>query len=98
MVAFTLVLLVLDRTNSPTLAGITGAAYALPAVITGPLLGAWLDRTQFRRAALAVNQASLAIVMIGLLLVVGHSPHWTAPALAAVAGPRPPPGGARVNT
>jgi MFS family permease len=86
MVAFTLVLLVLDRTNSPTLAGITGAAYALPAVITGPLLGAWLDRTQFRRAALAVNQASLAIVMVGLLLVVGHSPHWTAPALAAVAG------------
>ncbi|WP_371404464.1 MFS transporter [Kribbella sp. NBC_00662] len=86
MVAFTLVLLVLDRTDSPTLAGITGAAYALPAIVTGPLLGAWLDRTAYRRSALAVNQATLGAVMVGLLLVVGHSPSWVPPALAAVAG------------
>lgn len=86
MVAFTLVLLVLDRTDSPTLAGITGAAYALPAIVTGPLLGAWLDRTAYRRSALAVNQATLGAVMVGLLLVVGHSPNWLPPALAAVAG------------
>ncbi|WP_329002553.1 MFS transporter [Kribbella sp. NBC_00709] len=86
MVAFTLVLLVLDRTDSPTLAGITGAAYALPAIITGPLLGAWLDRTSHRRSALAVNQATLALVMLGLLAVVGHSATWLAPALAAIAG------------
>jgi MFS family permease len=86
MVAFTLVLLVLDRTDSPTLAGITGAAYALPAVATGPLLGAWLDRTAYRRSALAVNQATLGAVMLGLLIVVGHSPSWVPPALAAVAG------------
>jgi MFS family permease len=86
MVAFTLVLLVLDRTDSPTLAGITGAAYALPAVVTGPLLGAWLDRTAYRRSALAVNQATLGAVMLGLLIVVGHSPSWVPPALAAVAG------------
>ncbi|TDW19314.1 MFS transporter [Kribbella kalugense] len=86
MVAFTLVLLVLDRTDSPALAGITGAAYALPAIVTGPLLGAWLDRTPYRRSALAVNQATLGVVMLGLLAVVGHSAHWIAPALAAVAG------------
>jgi len=86
MVAFTLVLLVLDRTGSPALAGLTGAAYALPAIVTGPLLGAWLDRTPHRRSALAANQATLAAVMIALLLVVGNSPHWIAPALAAVAG------------
>jgi len=86
MVAFTLVLLVLDRTDSPALAGITGAAYALPAVVTGPLLGAWLDRTPYRRSALALNQAVLGVVMLSLLAVVGHSAHWIAPALAAVAG------------
>ncbi|WP_410785037.1 MFS transporter [Kribbella sp. C-35] len=86
MVAFTLVLLVLERTDSPALAGITGAAYALPAVATGPLLGAWLDRTPYRRSALALNQAVLGVVMLSLLAVVGHSAHWITPALAAVAG------------
>jgi predicted MFS family arabinose efflux permease len=86
MVAFTLVLLVLDRTGSPALAGATGAAYALPAMVTGPLLGAWLDRTPYRRSALALNQAVLGVVMLSLLAVVGHSAHWIPPALAAIAG------------
>ncbi|MEV0801731.1 MFS transporter [Kribbella sp. NPDC050281] len=86
MVAFTLVLLVLERTSSPALAGLTGAAYALPAVVTGPLLGAWLDRTPYRRSALALNQAVLGVVMLSLLGVVGHSAHWVTPVLAAVAG------------
>jgi predicted MFS family arabinose efflux permease len=86
MVAFTLVLLVLERTDSPALAGVTGAAYALPAVVTGPLLGAWLDRTPYRRSALALNQAALAVVMVTLLAVVGRSADWITPALAAVAG------------
>ncbi|WP_406051803.1 MFS transporter [Kribbella sp. NBC_00889] len=86
MVAFTLVLLVLERTDSPALAGLTGAAYALPAVVTGPLLGAWLDRTPYRRSALALNQAVLGVVMLSLLGVVGHSSHWVTPVLAAVAG------------
>ena len=86
MVAFTLVLLVLERTDSPALAGVTGAAFALPAVVTGPLLGAWLDRTPYRRSALALNQAVVGVVMLSLLAVVGHSPHWITPALAAVAG------------
>jgi MFS family permease len=86
MVAFTLVLLVLDRTDSAALAGITGAAYALPAIVTGPLLGAWLDRTQYRRTALALNQAVLGAVMVAMLAVVGHSAHWVTPALAALAG------------
>jgi MFS family permease len=86
MVAFTLVLLVLDRTDSAALAGITGAAYALPAIVTGPLLGAWLDRTQYRRTALALNQAVLGGVMVAMLAVVGHTAHWVTPALAALAG------------
>jgi MFS family permease len=86
MVAFTLILLVLDRTDSPALAGITGAAYALPAVITGPLLGAWLDRTAYRRTALGLNQALLGAVMLTLLFATGHAPDWVTPALASLAG------------
>lgn len=86
MVAFTLVLLVLERTDRPGLAGLTGAAYALPAVLTGPFLGAWLDRTRHRRVALSLNQAALGAVMACLLAVVGHGPDWVTPALAAVAG------------
>lgn len=86
MVAFTLVLLILDRTNSPALAGISGAAYALPAVVTGPLLGTWLDRTRYRRSALGLNQAVLAAVVLTLLAVVGQAPAWITPVLAAVAG------------
>lgn len=86
MVAFTLVLLVLERTDSAALAGLTGAAYALPAVVTGPLLGAWLDRTRYRRTALAANQAVLGAVMLSMLAVVGHTAPWVTPVLAAVAG------------
>lgn len=86
MVAFALVLLVLDRTGSPGLAGATGAAYAFPAVLTGPVLGAWLDRTTHRRTALALNQAVLGATMLTMLAVVGHTAGWTAPALAVVAG------------
>ncbi|HEX4908502.1 MAG TPA: MFS transporter, partial [Actinomycetes bacterium] len=37
------VLLVLDRTGRPGLAGAVVAATTLPAVVTGPVLGAWLD-------------------------------------------------------
>jgi MFS family permease len=86
MVAFALVLLVLDRTGRPGLAGLTGAAYAFPAVATGPVLGAWLDRTSHRRTALALNQAMLAAVMLTMLLAVGHTAVWVTPALAAIAG------------
>jgi MFS family permease len=82
MVAFTLVLLVLDRTGRPALAGLTAGAYAFPAVLTGPVLGAWLDRTTRRRTALALNQAVLTATMICLLV----APAWLSPALAAIAG------------
>jgi MFS family permease len=83
MVAFTLVLLVLERTGRPQLAGLTAAAYAFPAVLTGPLLGAWLDRTTHRRTALALNQAVLVLTM---LAVAGRAPVWVTPLLAASAG------------
>src|SRR6266545_1668430 len=71
MLAIAVVLLVLDRTSSPALAGATVAAASLPSVLTGPVLGAWLDRTRHRRAALAANQVLLAAALLGMLLTGG---------------------------
>ena len=80
------VLLVLDRTGRPGLAGAVVAAFTLPAVVTGPVLGAWLDRTSRRRLALASNQVLLTASLLGLLAAAGRGPGWVLPALAALAG------------
>jgi MFS family permease len=86
MLSVAAVLLVLDRTGSLALASATVAAASLPSVLTGPLLGAWLDRTRRRRAALAANQALLAATLAGMLLAAGRTPGWVPPALAALGG------------
>src|ERR687894_1421586 len=62
-----IVLLVLDRTGSPALAGTVVGALALPALVTGPVLGAWLDRTSRRRSVFVANQLLLLGVLVGLL-------------------------------
>lgn len=80
------VLLVLDRTHSPALAGALVAALTLPALVTGPLMGAWLDRTRHRRTAFVTNQLLLPVVLVGLLLATGHAPSWVVVALGALAG------------
>ncbi|HSV64550.1 MAG TPA: MFS transporter [Mycobacteriales bacterium] len=86
MVAVTAVLLVLDRTGSAPLAGVTVSAYTLPALVSGPLLGAWLDRTPYRRAALASGQLLVAASVLGLAVVAGHAPGWTCPLVASACG------------
>ena len=80
------VLLVLDRTGRPGLAGAVVAAFTLPAVVTGPVLGAWLDRTSRRRLALASNQVLMTASLLGLLAAAGRGPGWVLPPLAALAG------------
>jgi predicted MFS family arabinose efflux permease len=80
------VLLVLDRTGRPVLAGAVVAATTLPGVVTGPVLGAWLDRTHRRRQALAANQLLLAASLLGILAAAGRAPGWVLLALAAFAG------------
>jgi predicted MFS family arabinose efflux permease len=86
MLAIAVVLLVLDRTSSPALAGATVAGASLPSLLSGPVLGAWLDRTRHRRAALAANQVLLASALLGMLLAAGRAPGWVVPALAVVGG------------
>jgi MFS family permease len=80
------VLLVLDRTGRPGLAGAVVAATTLPAVVTGPVLGAWLDRTSRRRVALGTNQVLLAASLLGILAAAGRTPGWVLLLLAALAG------------
>jgi MFS family permease len=80
------VLLVLDRTGRPGLAGAVVAATTLPAVVTGPVLGAWLDRTRRRRLALASNQVLLAASLLAILTAAGRAPGWVLLPLAALAG------------
>jgi MFS family permease len=87
MVGVSVVLLVLGRTGSAALAGAAVAGYTLPAVVSGPLLGAWLTSAG-RRAplALALNEIVLAAVAIGLALGVGHMPGWCVVLLTFFAG------------
>lgn len=80
------VLLVLDRTGSPGLAGTAVAAITLPSVLTAPLLGAWLDMSGHRRALMAADQVVMAGVLIALALTIGRAPDWTIPAIALIAG------------
>jgi predicted MFS family arabinose efflux permease len=80
------VLLVLDRTDSPSLAGATVAAITLPSLISGPLLGAWLDLTGRRRTLMVIDQIVIATVLVALVLLIGHAPTWLIPLVVVPAG------------
>src|SRR3954447_16237678 len=80
------VLLVLDRTGSAGLAGATVAAVTLPSIVSGPLLGAWLDRTGRRRRVMMLDQVLAATTVVAIVALAGHAPNWTLPAVALVAG------------
>jgi len=80
------VLLVLDRTGSAALAGATTSAAVLPAALSGPLLGAWLD-VKPRRPPLIVADRLLSVAaLLGLVALAGHGPDWTLPLVAIVYG------------
>lgn len=80
------VLLVLERTDNPGLAGVTVAAATLPAVVTGPVIGAWLDRTGRRSLLFTVDRLVLMAALAGILLAAGNAPGFVVPLLALIAG------------
>ncbi|HEX5404895.1 MAG TPA: MFS transporter [Pseudonocardiaceae bacterium] len=87
MVGLSVVLFVLERTGSPALAGAAVAGYTLPAVLTGPLLGAWLANAGKRATlALAGNELVLACVAVALVVTVGHVAPVVVGLLTALAG------------
>jgi predicted MFS family arabinose efflux permease len=76
MFAVGVVLLVLDRTGDAALAGAAVAALTLPSLVTGPLLGAWLDLTGRRRSLMVIDQVAIAAVLLALVALVGNAPVW----------------------
>ena len=80
------VLLVLDRTGSAELAGLAVAAITLPSLLTGPLLGAWLDLTGRRRRLMVADQLLIASMLVALVLTVGNGPNWLIPLIVLAAG------------
>src|SRR3954453_12854436 len=86
MFAVGVVLLVLDRTDSPSLAGATVAAATLPGMLSGPVIGAWLDRTGRRSLIYKIDRLLLATVLLGILAAAGNAPNWVIPVLAFVTG------------
>lgn len=86
MFSIGVVLLVLDRTDSAALAGLTVAAVSLPSLATAPLLGAWLDLTGRRRSLMIADQLLIAGVLVALVALVGHAPNWVVPLVVLIAG------------
>ena len=80
------VLLVLDRTGSAGLAGLVVSAITLPSLVTGPLLGAWLDLTGRRRSLMVLDQLVIAAALLAIIALAGSGPDWSIPAVALVAG------------
>lgn len=86
MAAVGVVLYVLDRTGSAAWAGATLAAITLPSIVTGPVLGAWLDRTGRRLEGIRLDQVASA-VSLGLIAAgAGNVPDALLPLAALPAG------------
>ena len=80
------VLLVLERTGSAALAGATVACVTLPSILSGPVLGAWLDLTGRRRTIMVIDQILMATSLVLLVTLTGTAPNWCVPLLALIAG------------
>src|SRR5436190_1551618 len=80
------VLLILERTGSPSLAGVTIAAATLPGIVSGPVIGAWLDRTGRRSLIYKIDRVVLVAVLLLVLAAAGHAPNFVLPLLAFIAG------------
>ena len=76
------VLLVLARTGSPGLAGLTAAAATLPGALSGPVLGAWLDVARRRRVLIVTDQILTVAALLAMVALAGHAPDWTLPLVA----------------
>jgi MFS family permease len=84
--AIGLVLLIIARTGDPRLAGLVVGAFSVPTLVTGPVLGAHLDRMRRKRPLFAANQVLLAAALTLVLVVAGHGPGWLLAAFGLCAG------------
>lgn len=75
------VLLILARTGSAPLAGVTAAAAVVPGALVGPVLGAWLDVARRRRVLIVFDQLLSVLGLLAIVTLAGHAPGWTVPAV-----------------
>jgi len=81
-----IVLLVIARTRDARLAGLLVAAFTVPTLIAGPVLGAYLDQLRRKRLLFIASQLALALDLAAVLALTGHVSGWLLAALAFVAG------------
>ena len=86
MFAVGVVLLILDRTDSPTLAGLTVAAATFPAIVSGPVIGAWIDRTGRRSLIYKIDRLLLVGILFAILAAAGNAPDFLLPVFAVITG------------
>jgi MFS family permease len=86
MYSVAVVLFVFAETHSAQVAGFTVAAATLPTVVSGPLVGVWLDRSRHRRAVFLASPLLLAVAMGGFLLAGDRVPSAVLVALGFIAG------------
>lgn len=84
--AVAVALFVVARTGDAGLAGLVVAAFALPTLVTGPVLGTLLDRLRTPRVLFLANQVALAAALAGILLLAGRAPGAVLAALGLLAG------------
>jgi MFS family permease len=80
------VLVIIARTHDPRLAGLVVAAFTVPTLITGPVIGAFLDQLRAKRALFAANQAILAATLTAVVILAGHAPGAVLIAAGLLAG------------
>jgi MFS family permease len=79
-------LVILARTHSPPLAGFVVAGFSFPVMITGPVIGAWLDRLSAKRVLFAASQAILTTCLIAIDVLAGRTAGTVLVILALTAG------------
>jgi MFS family permease len=80
------VLVIIARTRDPRLAGLVVAAFTVPTLVTGPVIGAVLDQLRAKRALFAANQATLSVTLAAMAMLAGHAPGPVLIALGLCAG------------
>jgi MFS family permease len=81
-----LVLAILARTHDARLSGLVVGAFTIPTLVTGPVLGAYLDRMRHRKPLFAANQVLLALALGAVDLLAGHASAWVLISCGACAG------------
>jgi hypothetical protein len=81
-----LVLAILARTHDARLSGLVVGAFTIPTLVTGPVLGACLDRLRHRKPLFAANQVLLALALGAVGLLAGHAAAWVLISCGAGAG------------